>query len=445
MRGAPRYAVTTAGSPITAAGALRRSRRRDPARRCGQRARSQHASRARRARSSRLGRGCARISSTALSISAGLRPDSTSSSSTSCGREASARASSRNLRWCRLSSSGSASAFAASRANSSQRVASRSARSARQRGAAEHRRERDVVAARSGARNGPRDLIGAGDAGARDAVRGQCRRSRRPRTGCDPRRLGNGRSPTLMNVDLPEPLGPSSPRISPARTSRSTPSSACTPSNALRQASTTSKRRSLRAAFGRRAGGARPRRCDPTAVAPRLATAAAVPARPRHLPRMPLRHEQDDQISTTPTTRLAGDRVIARGERVQERGDRRRADAGPGPVPRAAEHAHQHDGQRHRDRECLADRHVRDEQRVDAAGDAGERARQRERGELEAVGRHAHHFGDVLVVVDREQAAAEPRAQIAYAIAQRRDRQRERQQIERRRRARRRASAAARR
>src|SRR3546814_6099352 len=38
---------------------------------------------------------------------------------------------------------------------------------------------------------------------------------------------------TLMKVDLPEPLGPSRPRISPSCTCRLTPSRACTPLKAL--------------------------------------------------------------------------------------------------------------------------------------------------------------------------------------------------------------------
>ena len=105
--------------------------------------------------------------------------------------------------------------------------------------------------------------------------------------------------------------------------------------------------------------------------------------------------------------RLAGDRVVARGEAYSSAGDGDRADGRPGPVPRAAEHAHQHHRERHRDREHLAGRHVREEQRVDAAGHAGQRARDRERQQLVAVGRHAHHLGRVLVVVDREQAGAE--------------------------------------
>ncbi len=131
--------------------------------------------------------------------------------------------------------------------------------------------------------------------------------------------------------------------------------------------------------------------------------------------------------------RLAGDRVVRGGEAVEQRGDRDRADRRPGPVPRAAEHAHQHDGQRHRDREDLAGRDVREEQRLDAARDARERARDRERDELVAVGRHAHHLGRVLVVVDREQAGAEARDDDRPGDQQRERRRGEREQVEGRR------------
>ena len=67
--------------------------------------------------------------------------------------------------------------------------------------------------------------------------------------------------------------------------------------------------------------------------------------------------------------------MIARGERIQQARDDGGADRRPRPVPRAAENAHQHDRQRNDDRERLARGHVRDEQRVNAARNAGERTR----------------------------------------------------------------------
>ena len=78
---------------------LRRGPRRGRAPRDGRRARARRASRARRTRWWRRCSRIARMRSTAPLISPGVRPDSTSSRSTSRGRDASARASSRNLRW----------------------------------------------------------------------------------------------------------------------------------------------------------------------------------------------------------------------------------------------------------------------------------------------------------------------------------------------------------
>ena len=92
---------------------------------------------------------------------AGLRPDSTSSSRMTRGRAASARASSRNLRSCRFSSSGSAAARRPRPVNvepaRGPRRAPRPARTAR---GAEGRGERHVVE-RGEVGERPRDLVGA--------------------------------------------------------------------------------------------------------------------------------------------------------------------------------------------------------------------------------------------------------------------------------------------
>ena len=100
------------------------------------------------------------------------------------------------------------------------------------------------------------------------------------------------------------------------------------------------------------------------------ACAARAPEQPLQPRQDAVGHEQDRRDQDRADHRLAGDGVVGGGEAVEQRRDRDRADRRPGPVARAAEHAHQHHRQRHGDREHLAGRHVREEQRVDAAGDA---------------------------------------------------------------------------
>ncbi len=51
----------------------------------------------------------------------------------------------------------------------------------------------------------------------------------------------------LNSVDLPEPLGPITPRISPSRTSKETPRRACTPPNDFSMSRTSSSAVSERA------------------------------------------------------------------------------------------------------------------------------------------------------------------------------------------------------
>ena len=67
---------------------------------------------------------------------------------------------------------------------------------------------------------------------------------------------------------------------------------------------------------------------------------------------------------------------------------------------------------------------------MDAAGHAGQRARDAQRDELVAVGRHAHHLGRVFVVVDREQADAELGHRNAPGHQHRQRRCGQRQQVE---------------
>ena len=234
-----------------------------------------------------------------------------------------------------------------------------------------------------------------------------------------------------MKVDFPEPFGPSRPRTSPSRTTRLTLRSACTPRNAF-------ARPAISSTTGESARSAGAVLCD---EAP-----AADPLEPhRHAGRAPhgacaqpseyaLGHEEDDEHQHEADHRLARDRIVAGGKGIHQRRDDRRADGRTRPVPRAAQDAHQHHGQRHGDRERLADGDVGHEQRVDASRHAGECARQRKGRELEAVGRHAHHLGDVLVVVDREQAASETRAGHQIRGQHGHERECQRQQVKRRRR-----------
>ena len=80
-----------------------------------------------------------------------------------------------------------------------------------------------------------------------------------------------------------------------------------------------------------------------------------------------MRHEEYDHDQHGAEDRLAGDGVVASGERIKQSGDDRRTDCGPRPETRSAEHGHQDDGERNNDRKRLTRRHVGDKQRMDAA------------------------------------------------------------------------------
>ena len=97
-----------------------------------------------------------------------------------------------------------------------------------------------------------------------------------------------------------------------------------------------------------------------------------------------------------------------------------------------AQHCHQDDEQRDRDREGLARRHIGHEHRVDAAGNTGQRGGNCKSKELEGKGGNAHHLGDVLVVADGEQSPPEPRMLDRPGCHQRSERQHYREEIDRR-------------
>ena len=120
-------------------------------------------------------------------------------------------------------------------------------------------------------------------------------------------------------------------------------------------------------------------------------------------------HEQDDHDQYRADRSPAREHVVARSRGVADDGDDGRADRGSCPVTRAAEHTHQHHRERYDDRECFARGDIGHEQRLYAAGNTGERRRDRQRRELVAEGRHAEDLGDILVVANRKEPCPQAR------------------------------------
>ena len=117
-------------------------------------------------------------------------------------------------------------------------------------------------------------------------------------------------------------------------------------------------------------------------------------------------HEKDHHDQDHTHRGFARHRVAARRHEQQnsnEQGAHRRAR----PVARSAQHTHQHHRQRHRDIESFTRRDIRHKQRMDAAGQTGQRTRQRKRHQLVAKGRNTHDLGDVFVVMNGKQANAQ--------------------------------------
>ncbi len=152
---------------------------------------------------------------------------------------------------------------------------------------------------------------------------------------------------------------------------------------------------------------------------------------PAHQRQDPVRHEQHRRHQDRAADRLARDGLVRGRRRVEQHGDDDGAKRGTRPQARAAEHAHQDHRQRNGDVERAVGGDVRHEQRLDASRDAGERAGNAERRELVAIGRHAHHFRRVLVVVDREQPDAEARLRNGARDHERDHGERERHHVER--------------
>ena len=210
---------------------------------------------------------------------------------------------------------------------------------------------------------------------------------------------------TLISVVLPEPLGPTRPKISPSRTSRSTPRQRLQAAEALGDAR--APRRMSRSPIGGASPAARPaplRRCAVAtggAAAPpaSFCTAGTTPSGSHRM--------ADDQDQADDGA--ADHRLAAADEGVEQGGDDGGADRRPQPVARAAQHAHQHDVERHGELEGAGHGEEADIHGMDAADGAGDAGRQREGRDLVAEGRHALGLGHVLVVMDGEQAHAEAR------------------------------------
>ena len=333
----------------------------------------------------------------ASAISDGVRPESTSSSMTSRGSEASARASSRNFRWWRFSAAGKQ-VRAVGEARELEPAAGLAlGRAPVPAETAEHARDRDVLADRQVGER-PRDLVGPRHAQPGDPVRraaGHVHAAHddppavRPVMAAD--HVDERRLAGAVGADEPQDL--------PFPDLETHPAERLEAAKRLPHVGADEQRRARRPAAGapprrdprraRRApGGRRRRRRGPP---------------PPHEAGDPAGQEQDGEHEREPDRRAPGHRRLAPGGAVHQDRHQRGADRRAEPVPGAAEHAHQDDVERHDDRERLRDRDVGDEQGVDAARDAGQARREPEREELVAIGRHAQHLRHVLVVVNGEE------------------------------------------
>ena len=100
-------------------------------------------------------------------------------------------------------------------------------------------------------------------------------------------------------------------------------------------------------------------------------------------------------------------------------------------MARTTQHAHQHDRQRHHNREGFTRRDVRHKQRMNAARKTSQRARDAKRHQLVAKRRHAHHFGGIFIVMNGKQTDAEFGGLNAVGNNQRSHRRHQRHQVHR--------------
>src|SRR2546421_2428676 len=190
-----------------------------------------------------------------------------------------------------------------------------------------------------------------------------------------PALAGASRAITLRSVVLPEPFGPMMPTTSPRSTVNDTFETAMRPLKRLVTARTSS----------------------------------STPCPPRHERSHDAaghdedREDQDGAVEHRP-------QLAAQVDDVRQPGEDQRANDRSGQRALAAEQDHGEDLHRLIDAE-IPGIDVAGVVAVEAAGEGGERAPQREGQELVAEDVHAERAGEVLVEADRREAAAHPRAE----------------------------------
>ena len=225
--------------------------------------------------------------------------------------------------------------------------------------------------------NGRGISIRTRDAEPRDAMR---RHIADRRSGEDdaPRSMRKWPVMTLMSVDLPEPFGPTSPRIlARAHIER----------DALERLNAAEGLPHVAAFEHRCAGlacGQLRRRAKPARSGSRQHRQRHEAARRERAPPAQqaghdaIRQQQNDkdEPQRDPAARQRG--LGPAGKAVERDGDDDRAERRPQPMARAAEDAHHHRIHDHRDLEGLADGYIADIDRIDAADRAGDARGQRE-------------------------------------------------------------------
>jgi hypothetical protein len=176
-----------------------------------------------------------------------------------------------------------------------------------------------------------RDLVGARDARARDAMRRAARRSRGRRTRCCPRRRGNApnhvdqrRLARAVGAEHAEDLAFADFEVDAVERAHA--------GERLAHAAHDQKRlRRLAMDDGSTARAAALRDSRPSRGW--AGDARTFPGS--------VGHEEHRADEDRADDRLAGHRLVGSGRRVEQDRDHRRAERGTGPVPRAAQHAHQ--------------------------------------------------------------------------------------------------------
>src|SRR5690606_17335053 len=210
---------------------------------------------------------------------------------------------------------------------------------------------------------------------------------------------------TLNTVVLPAPLGPIRLKISPWRTSKSTLSTARKPPNC-----TVSPRTSSSAMGFTPRRGARPLRRDrggpPPAAQPDFQPAALGAGAQQ--PVGPQDHNQDQQRAVKHEAPL-GDGRVGGAQQLRQKRDDGRPEHRSEQVAQAAQHSHgeKFDGHHETDRRRVQ---VAEPVREQAARDAGEKRRHHERRHLHPRRLDAHGLGRDFVLADGHQRPPEPGA-----------------------------------